>query len=149
MVFFFKFTLCDHFEVHSILNILARTFIGYLGLSHNLLSKEFVNVLHLQVRNSVESGNIEMILDPLVQTSNATHDAVWKVVDVALRSVEPKSVHRPTMREVVDELRQAVTMANVLPPNLQKMSHHNTPSNLSNFSSDSHNEPQTDSIPPR
>jgi hypothetical protein len=92
-----------------------------------------------------------MILDPVVQTSNATRDALWKVVDVALRSVEPKSVHRPTMGEVVDELRQAVTMANDLPTNLQKMSNHNTPSNLSNFSSDSHIESQIDSnrIPPR
>ena len=90
-----------------------------------------------------------MILDPVVQTSNATRDAMWKVVDIALRSVEPKSVHRPTMGEVVDELRQAVTMANVLPTNPPKKSHHNTPSNLSSFSSDSHIEPQTDLIPPR
>jgi hypothetical protein len=37
----FKFVLRDHFEVHSILNILAGTFIGYLGLSHNFISKAF------------------------------------------------------------------------------------------------------------
>ena len=90
-----------------------------------------------------------MILDPVVQTSNATRDALWKVVDVALQSVEPKSVHRPTMGEVVDELRQAVAMVNVLPANSPKKSHHNTPSNLSNFSSDSHIEPQAEMIPPR
>ena len=82
---------------------------------------------------------MEKILDPkLHQASSATLDSVWKVVDIAMQSVEPRSIDRPTMREVVDELRQALAMTFVLPPTLHKAPHKYTPSTMS-----------FDSIPPK
>ena len=96
-------------------------------------------LFYLSVRNSLESGNIEKILDPkLRQALSATLDSVWKVVDIAMQSVEPKSINRPTMREVVDELRQALTMTDILPPTVHKATNNYTPLRIS-----------FDSIPPR
>jgi len=37
-------------------------------------------------------------------------EAIWKVADVAMQSVEPKGVHRPTMTEVVQELQGALAL---------------------------------------
>lgn len=74
---------------------------------------------------------MEKILDPkLHQALSATLDSVWKVVDIAMQSVEPRSIDRPTMREVVDELRQALAMTNVLPPIVHKAAHNYTPSSI-------------------
>jgi hypothetical protein len=78
-------------------------------------------------------------LDPkLRQALSATLDSVWKVVDIAMQSVEPKSINRPTMREVVDELRQALTMTDLLPPTVHKGTYNYTPLSIS-----------FDSIPPK
>jgi hypothetical protein len=54
-----------------------------------------------------------------------------------MQSVEPKSINRPTMREVVDELRQALTMTDFFSPIVHKAANNYTPSSI-NF----------DSIPP-
>lgn len=91
-----------------------------------------------------------MILDPkLWQALSTSPDSIWKVVDVAMQSVEPKSIHRPTMGEVVDELRQALAMTDVLPPTSHRIAHNHMPSNISIFSTDSYIESHTDLIPPR
>lgn len=37
-------------------------------------------------------------------------DSVWKVAEIAIQSVEPKGVHRPYMRDVVRELREAIVL---------------------------------------
>jgi len=39
-----------------------------------------------------------------VKASNPQLDALWKVVEIAIQCVEPKSIHRPTMTKVVEEL---------------------------------------------
>jgi len=35
---------------------------------------------------------------------------MWKVIEVAMASVEPKESHRPNMQEVVQELREAAAL---------------------------------------
>jgi hypothetical protein len=78
-----------------------------------------------------------MILDSrLHQALSATLDSVWKVVDIAMQSVEPKSINRPTMRKVVDELQQALAMTDVLPPTFHKATHDYTPSSITSFNMD-------------
>lgn len=62
-------------------------------------------------------------------------EGLWKVVEVAIRCVEPKGVHRPTMSEVVDELRQAIAFEGT---HSRGTSHQNTPSNLSDVKSNSY-----------
>jgi hypothetical protein len=37
-------------------------------------------------------------------------DALWKVTEIALQCVEPKSIHRPTMTTVLQELHLAANL---------------------------------------
>jgi len=37
-------------------------------------------------------------------------DSVWKVAQIAIQSVEPKGVDRPSMRDVVRELEEAIVL---------------------------------------
>ncbi|CAK9213741.1 unnamed protein product [Sphagnum troendelagicum] len=60
------------------------------------------------VRSNLQAGNIDKILDPIVKASNLQIDVLWKVAKIAIQCVEPKSIHRPTMTKVVEELRAAV-----------------------------------------
>ena len=52
---------------------------------------------------------MEAILDPGVKASMPTpnQDGVSKVVEIALQCVEPKSINRPTMTTVLQQLRRA------------------------------------------
>ncbi len=59
------------------------------------------------MRSNLQVGNIDKILDPIVKASNPQLDALWKVAEIAIQCVEPKSIHRPTMIEVVEELQAA------------------------------------------
>lgn len=65
---------------------------------------------YVQVRASLAQGNIEAILDPAVRASHPNVDALWKVAEIALQSVEPRSKHRPTINEVVLELTGATAL---------------------------------------
>ncbi len=60
------------------------------------------------MRSNLEAGNIDKILDPIVKASNLQIDVLWKVAEIAIQCVEPKSIHRPTMTKVVEELRAAI-----------------------------------------
>jgi len=53
---------------------------------------------------------VDSILAPAVKASNPNMEAVWKVMDIALQSVEPKASHRPSMTQVVHELQGALTL---------------------------------------
>jgi len=63
-----------------------------------------------KVRNTLQAGDIESILDPVVMSCQPNMDSVWKVAELAIQSVEPKGVHRPFMRDVVRELREAIVL---------------------------------------
>ena len=99
------------------------------------------------MRASLENGDIDKILDPNLQASQPNIEGLWKVLDVAMRSVEPKGVHRPTMSKVVDELREAVAFEGT---HSKGTSHTNTPSNISDIRFNSCVGFDSDSqIPPR
>ncbi|KAH9571063.1 hypothetical protein CY35_02G073600 [Sphagnum magellanicum] len=67
------------------------------------------------VRSNLQAGNIDKILDPIVKASNPQLDALWKVAEIAIQCVEPKSIHRPTMTKVVEELRAALLQEGLNP----------------------------------
>ncbi|CAM6007505.1 unnamed protein product [Sphagnum balticum] len=67
------------------------------------------------VRSNLQAGNIDKILDPIVKASNPQPDALWKVAEIAIQCVEPKSIHRPTMTKVVEELRAALLQEGLNP----------------------------------
>ncbi|KAG0591579.1 hypothetical protein KC19_1G185300 [Ceratodon purpureus] len=61
------------------------------------------------VRTTLLGGSgVDQILDPELKACRPNMEAMWAVADIAMRCVEPKSVHRPTMAEVIQELRAAV-----------------------------------------
>jgi hypothetical protein len=52
---------------------------------------------------------------------------MWKVAEIAMRSVEPYGAHRPTMMQVVADLREAMEIEeNVNPSNLANPAAHQT-----------------------
>jgi len=57
----------------------------------------------------VQAGDVQGIVDRRLQ-SNYSVESMWKVVEVAMTSVEPREVHRPDMQQVVQELREALAM---------------------------------------
>ncbi len=67
------------------------------------------------MRSNLQVGNIDKILDPIVKASNPQLDALWKVAEIAIQCVEPKSIHRPTMTKVVEELRAALLQEGLNP----------------------------------
>lgn len=66
--------------------------------------------MYVQVRSMLQAGDIEKIMDPTVVACHPNMDSVWKVAEIAIQSVEPRGVHRPVMRDVVRELRDAITL---------------------------------------
>jgi hypothetical protein len=60
------------------------------------------------VQSNLQVGTIDKILDPIVKASNPQIEVLWKVAEIAIQCVEPRSIHRPTMTKVVEELRAAV-----------------------------------------
>lgn len=91
-----------------------------------------------------------MILDPKLRPAlSASLNSIWKVVDVAMQSVKPKSTLRPTMRGVVNELQEALAMIDALPPSSHRVAHNYTSSNISTFSGNLEIESHTNVISAR
>jgi hypothetical protein len=65
-----------------------------------------------QVRGALQEGNIDMVVDPVLKSSVPVpeQEALWKVADIAMQCVEPRSKHRPTISEVIQALRQAMDL---------------------------------------
>lgn len=74
------------------------------------------------MRNTLQRDNdVSTILDPILNTSHHDKEVVWKMTEIAMMCVEPKSIHRPTMIEVVNELRGTLAMEEA---KSSKTSHH-------------------------
>eukprot|EP01018_Ginkgo_biloba_P026627 Gb_41623 [translate_table: standard] len=61
------------------------------------------------VQQMLSNGNIEGVVKQTL-VDNHTRDAVLKVTDVAMACTEPHSIRRPTISEVVEELREAIRL---------------------------------------
>jgi len=73
-------------------------------------------------------------LDPALKGSNPNIEAIRKVVDIAMQSIEPKGVYRRTMMDVVQELQGALIIEGIkMSPSLQTQLHSNFSNNSSNF----------------
>ncbi|KAH9300457.1 hypothetical protein KI387_012040, partial [Taxus chinensis] len=59
----------------------------------------------------IQESNIDAIVDPVIRTSYAP-EAMWRVVETAMTSVEPFSVRRPYMEDIVRELEDAFIIEN-------------------------------------
>ncbi|KAK1425422.1 hypothetical protein QVD17_20774 [Tagetes erecta] len=72
------------------------------------------------VKSMVEKGSIENIIDPRLHGDFETNTA-WKVVELAMNCVDSSSVKRPTMNDVVIDLKDCLKGAKRNNPN-QNMS---------------------------
>ncbi|KAJ7547186.1 hypothetical protein O6H91_08G073600 [Diphasiastrum complanatum] len=61
-------------------------------------------------RRFLNEGRIEDIVDPHLRTYNI--EAMWKVAEIAILSVEPYARHRPIMNDVVQALKEAIAIEN-------------------------------------
>eukprot|EP01018_Ginkgo_biloba_P001674 Gb_30966 [translate_table: standard] len=59
----------------------------------------------------IQESNIDAVVDPVISTSY-TPEAMWRIVEIALTSVEHFSVHRPSMEDIVRELEDALIIEN-------------------------------------
>ncbi|XP_057854218.1 nodulation receptor kinase isoform X1 [Cryptomeria japonica] len=59
----------------------------------------------------IQDSNIDAIVDPVIRTSYVP-EAMWRVVETAMTSVEPFSVRRPSMEDIVRELEDAFIIEN-------------------------------------
>ena len=60
-------------------------------------------------RQQLNNGNIEDVIDPKL-TRGYDINSVWKAADVALRCTEHESRRRPTMADVVMELKESFAL---------------------------------------
>jgi hypothetical protein len=62
-----------------------------------------------QVKPHLEAGAINNIIDKAMG-DNYKLESIWKVAEIAVMSIQLRGVNRPTMREVVSDLREAIEM---------------------------------------
>ncbi|GJX43996.1 leucine-rich repeat transmembrane protein kinase protein, partial [Tanacetum coccineum] len=90
---------------------------------------ENINIIDW-VKSTVAGGHVEHIIDPKLQ-GNFNRDTAWKVVELAIACVSYASIKRPTMNDVVMELKNCLQAEQThryipdnesLPLNLESMS---------------------------
>ncbi len=59
------------------------------------------------MRPYLQSGDIHAIIDKALN-NNFKLESVWKVAETAMLSIEPTNTNRPTMQEVVCDLKEAI-----------------------------------------
>ncbi|PWA63526.1 leucine-rich repeat transmembrane protein kinase protein [Artemisia annua] len=67
---------------------------------------EKINIIDW-VKSTVAEGHVEHIIDPKLQ-ENFNRDTAWKVVELAMACVSYESIKRPTMNDVVMELKNCL-----------------------------------------
>jgi hypothetical protein len=65
----------------------------------------------------LEAGDIHSVIDKALD-NKFNEESVWKVAQIAMMSIDPHGVNRPSMRQVVRNLRDAIAMEgeNSIPP---------------------------------
>jgi len=59
------------------------------------------------VRPYLQSGDIHAIIDKALN-NDFKLESMWKVAETAMLSIEPTNTNRPTMQEVVFDLKEAI-----------------------------------------
>jgi len=63
--------------------------------------------MFVQVKRHIEAGAINNIIDKAME-DNYMLESIWKVAEIAVMSIAPFGINRPTMRQVVSGLREAI-----------------------------------------
>ncbi|KAG0561392.1 hypothetical protein KC19_9G061400 [Ceratodon purpureus] len=68
-------------------------------------------------RPLLAEDDIKAVVDPSLG-DKYNEDCMWKVAELGMMCVEPRPFNRPTMAEVVQELREAITLEGIAHPSL-------------------------------
>ena len=80
--------------------VLLELITGRQAISENMY-------IVIWVKSMVEQGNVEKIIDPRLQ-GDFDMNAAWKVLELALTCVDHTSPRRPTMNDVVTDLKNCL-----------------------------------------
>jgi hypothetical protein len=83
--------------------------IGHCTILVNLVLYNLYFFIFPQVKPHLEAGAINNIIDKAMG-DNYKLESIWKVAEIAVMSIQPFGVNRPTMRQVVSDLREAIAM---------------------------------------
>lgn len=77
-------------------------------------STKLLNLIDLvlflaQMRPLLAAGNLKAAVDPSLG-ENYNIECMWKIAELGMMSVEPKSFNRPTMTDAVLEIRDAIAI---------------------------------------
>ncbi|KAJ7520237.1 hypothetical protein O6H91_20G073600 [Diphasiastrum complanatum] len=73
------------------------------------LPRDSINLVEW-ARRYLNEGRIEELVDPRLPSYNI--EAMWKVAEIAILSVEPRGINRPKMTDVVLALKEAIAIEN-------------------------------------
>jgi hypothetical protein len=69
------------------------------------------------MRHLLAEDDIKAVVDPSLGPKY-NEDCMWKVAELGMMCVEPRPFNRPTMAEVVQDLREAIALEGIPHPSL-------------------------------
>ncbi|CAK9258928.1 unnamed protein product, partial [Sphagnum jensenii] len=108
--YYAKQQLTDKSDVFSFGVVLLELICGRQPIDTSFRHENQWNI-GVWVRPFLQSGILQPIVDQALG-NNYNVESMWKVAETAMRSIEPYSANRPTMTEVVCDIREAIEMEN-------------------------------------
>ncbi|RWW75645.1 hypothetical protein BHE74_00016321 [Ensete ventricosum] len=103
--YFFSCKLTEKSDVYSFGVVLLELITGLPAVLRN----PDRGLLVYWVSPIIARGDIGTVTDDRMQSENGT-SSVWKAAEIALRCVLPTSIERPTMSEVVVQLKECIAL---------------------------------------
>jgi serine/threonine protein kinase len=104
--YYTKQQLTDKSDVFSFGIVLLELICGRPPINKLLHDENQWNIGHW-VRPYLQSGDIHAIIDKALN-NDFKLESMWKVIETAMLSIEPTNANRPTMQEVVCDLKEAI-----------------------------------------
>ncbi|CAK9198231.1 unnamed protein product, partial [Sphagnum troendelagicum] len=106
--YFTRQKLTDKSDVFSFGIVLLELICGRQSIDRTLSDRMTWNIGEW-VKPHLEAGAINNIIDKAMG-DNYKLESIWKVVEIAVVSIQQFGANRPTMRQVVSDLREAIAM---------------------------------------
>ncbi|KAJ4749617.1 Leucine-rich repeat protein kinase family protein [Rhynchospora pubera] len=145
--YFLTLRLTEKSDVYSFGVVLLQIITGQPAIIQGTgPDSEYMNVTEW-VRQRLARGNIESVVDTRMQ-GDYDINSIWKAADVALKCTTENGAHRPTMTEVVVQLKECIELVATAGRNHNIYSGNSTNGHRSGFSQNGRHaiEPQVGSI---
>lgn len=93
-------------DVYSFGVVLLELVTGKTAIMNRVMN------LGIWVRSVLETGDIGSILDTRLRQDVDNYITVWKTVELAVRCIQLESAERPTMTQIVADLKECLIMIN-------------------------------------